>query len=68
MTIRFWRRLNPFPGVRVNFSKSGASLSVGRRGAWFTAGPRGQRTTLGLPGSGFLAYIGAGLFVVSSFR
>jgi hypothetical protein len=33
-------------------SKSGASLSVGRRGGWFTIGPRGRRATVGLPGTG----------------
>jgi len=36
----------------VNLSKSGASLSVGHRGAWYTVGPRGRRATLGLPGTG----------------
>jgi hypothetical protein len=52
MTLRFFRRVRINPGLRVNLSKSGASLSVGRRGAWFTTGPRGQRTTVGLPGTG----------------
>ena len=53
MPLRFYRRLRLCPGLRVNFSKSGASLSVGHRGAWYTFGPRGQRrVTLGLPGSG----------------
>jgi len=32
--------------------KSGVSTSVGRRGLWFTFGPRGTRTTVSLPGSG----------------
>ena len=41
-----------FPGLRANLSRSGVSLSVGRRGAWYTAGPRGHRATLGLPGTG----------------
>jgi hypothetical protein len=40
------------PGLRMNLSRSGVSLSVGRKGAWFTAGPRGRRATVGLPGSG----------------
>src|SRR5438093_4277518 len=41
------------PGLRVNLSKSGASLSVGRPGATVNLGKRGVRTTVGLPGSGF---------------
>jgi hypothetical protein len=38
--FRFRRRLRLFPGVRLNFSKSGVSTSIGRRGSWFTVGPR----------------------------
>jgi len=52
MGWRFQKRVRLFPGLRVNFSKSGISTSIGRRGAWFTMGPRGTRATLGLPGSG----------------
>jgi len=52
MGLRFTRRVSLFPGLRVNFSKSGASLSVGHKGAWYTVGPRGRRVTLGLPGTG----------------
>jgi len=34
-------------------SKSGASLSIGHRGTWYTIGPHGRRrATLGLPGTG----------------
>jgi Protein of unknown function (DUF4236) len=40
------------PGFRVNVSKSGVSESIGGRGAWFTIGPHGTRSTIGLPGSG----------------
>ena len=36
----------------INVSKSRVSESIGRRGAWFTIGPRGMRSTVGLPGSG----------------
>jgi hypothetical protein len=50
--FRFYRRVRILPGVRVNLSKSGASLSIGGRGAWFTIGPKGKRATFGLPGSG----------------
>jgi hypothetical protein len=52
MPLRFTRRLSLVPGLRVNLSKSGASLSVGHRGAWWTFGRRGGRATLGLPGTG----------------
>jgi hypothetical protein len=52
MTLRFFRRVRIFPGLRMNLSRSGASLSVGRKGMWYTAGPRGQRATLALPGTG----------------
>jgi hypothetical protein len=36
--------------VHLNVSKRGVSIS--RRGMWYTVGPRGTKTTLGLPGSG----------------
>jgi Protein of unknown function (DUF4236) len=52
MALRFWLRVRIVPGLRINLSKSGASLSVGRRGGWYTIGPRGRRATVGLPGSG----------------
>jgi tetratricopeptide (TPR) repeat protein len=40
------------PGLRLNLSKSGMSVSVGGRGAHYTVGPRGTRATLGVPGTG----------------
>jgi tetratricopeptide (TPR) repeat protein len=52
MGFRFWRRIKIAPGVTLNLSKSGGSLSFGPRGAKFTVGPRGQRATVGLPGTG----------------
>jgi hypothetical protein len=36
----------------VNLSKSGASVSIGRCGAWYTVGPRGRRISVGVPGTG----------------
>ena len=50
--FRFRRSVRLIPGVRVNFSKTGTSLSVGGRGATVNLGKRGVRTTVGLPGSG----------------
>jgi hypothetical protein len=52
MGFRFRRSFKVAPGFRLNFSKSGVSTSVGRRGLWFTMGPRGTRTTVGIPGTG----------------
>lgn len=52
MPFRFFRRQKLFPGVTLNFSKSGPSLSFGPRGFKHTIGPRGRRTTVGLPGTG----------------
>lgn len=52
MGLRFTRRLRLFPGVSVNLSKSGASMSFGVRGAHYTVGPRGRRVTVGIPGTG----------------
>ena len=45
------RSVSIIPGLRVNLSKSGASLSIGgpRR---FTIGPRGRRVTTSRPGTG----------------
>lgn len=52
MGFRFHRSIRLLPGVRLNLSKSGVSASVGTRGAWFTFGPKGTRTTVGLPATG----------------
>ena len=52
MGFRFHRSVRILPGVRLNFSKSGVSTSIGTRGAWLTFGRKGTRTTVGLPGTG----------------
>ena len=52
MPLRFTRRIRLAPGLRLNLSKSGASIGVGRKGMWLTTGPRGRRATVGLPGTG----------------
>ncbi len=52
MGFRFYRRIRLIPGLRINLSRSGTSLSIGHRGTWYTVGPRGRRVTLGIPGSG----------------
>jgi len=52
MSFRFWRRIRIAPGVTLNLSKTGGSLSFGVRGAHFTVGPHGKRVTAGIPGTG----------------
>jgi tetratricopeptide (TPR) repeat protein len=61
MGFRFFRRTKVLPGVNLNLSKGGPSLSFGRRGARYTLGSRGQRTTVGIPGTGlFYTTTGSG--------
>jgi hypothetical protein len=52
MGWRFRRSIKIFPGIRLNFSRSGVSTSVGIRGAHITVGHGKVRETVGLPGSG----------------
>ncbi len=50
--FRFRRSVKILPGVRWNFGKSSTSLSIGGRGAHYTFGTSGSRTTVGIPGTG----------------
>jgi hypothetical protein len=50
--FRFRRSIGIIPGVRLNFGKKSASLSLGVRGLHYTVGTAGKRITVGLPGSG----------------
>jgi Protein of unknown function (DUF4236) len=53
MGFRFRKIISVIPGVKVNLSKSGASTSIGGRGATVNVGTSGKKTvTLGIPGSG----------------
>lgn len=52
MGLRFRRSVRLFPGVRLNFSRSGVSTTVGVRGASMTLGQQGAHLNLGLPGTG----------------
>ncbi len=45
MPLRIFKRVPLVPGLRANISKSGISLSIGHRGAWYTFGPHGRRAT-----------------------
>jgi len=52
--ICHYRRVRLLPGLRVNLSRSGASVSIGWRGAWLTAGsrrPAGDAPLAGKQGS-----------------
>jgi hypothetical protein len=52
MGFRLFRRIRIAPGLSVNLSKGGLSLSGGVRGARVTVGRRGVRGTVGAPGTG----------------
>lgn len=52
MGFRFSRRIGIVPGLHLNFSGSGVSLSAGVRGAHINFGSRGTYTTVGIPGTG----------------
>ncbi len=53
MGFRFYRRVTLFPGVSMNFGKTGTSFSVGPRGMKTTISPtKGIRHSFGIPGTG----------------
>ncbi len=54
MGLRMRKSIKICKGVRVNFSKSGTSLSFGTKGLRQTISTSGRRTTsVGIPGTGF---------------
>jgi uncharacterized protein DUF4236 len=50
--LRFRKKVKLAPGLALNFSKGGVSLSVGGRGNSVNFGKRGVKQTVGLPGTG----------------
>jgi hypothetical protein len=52
MGLRFRRSIRLGKFLRINLSKTGASLSAGRPGATVNFGPKGKKLTVGLPGTG----------------
>ena len=52
MSFRFRKSVRLFPGVRLNLSRSGMSVSVGGPGATVNLSRRGTAVTLGFPGTG----------------
>ena len=52
MGIRYRRSVKIMPGVRINFSKSGISTTIGPRGASVNIGKNGTYLNTGIPGTG----------------
>src|SRR5262245_25952307 len=50
--LRFQKRLKLLPGLKINLSKSGASATVGTKGAGGNIGRDGITTNAGIPGTG----------------
>lgn len=52
MGLRFRRSSKISKGIKINFTKTGASLSLGGRGNSLNFGSRGVMHTVGIPGTG----------------
>lgn len=52
MSLRFRRSIKLAPGIRINFSGSGLSMTMGPRGASVSVGRRGTYLNTGIPGTG----------------
>lgn len=52
MPLRYQRRIRIGPGVSLNLNKRSISTTIGRCGAHFTVGSKGNRTTVGIPRTG----------------
>jgi hypothetical protein len=52
MSFRFRKRIRLFPGLWINLSKKGGSLSVGGHDLTANISKKGARETVGLPGTG----------------
>lgn len=57
MGFRFRRSFRIAPGLRINTSLRGASLSIGGRGVGTTFGRRGMTSRVGIPGTG-ISFVG----------
>ena len=53
MGFRYHRSVSILPGVRLNFSKTGMSVSIGGSPITFNFGERVRRITASLPGTGW---------------
>ncbi len=52
MGLRLWKRIKILPGITLNLSKRGISISFGTRGLRYTIGKNRRQTSIGLPGTG----------------
>ncbi len=52
MGFRFQKRISLLPGIRLNLSKSGVSVTVGKPGLSVNLGKDGTSGSVGLPGTG----------------
>lgn len=52
MGLRLRKSIKLVPSLKLNLSKSGMSLTAGRRGACVNFSSRGTRATVGMPGTG----------------
>lgn len=52
MGFRFQKRISLLPGIRLNLSKSGASVTVGKPGLSVNIGKGGATGNVGIPGTG----------------
>ena len=52
MGFRFQKRISLFPGIRLNLSKSGASVTLGKPGLSVNLGKGGATGNVGIPGTG----------------
>ena len=52
MGFRFRKSIRILPGMHLNLSKGMPSLSIGGRGLSYNIGVKGNKATVGLPGSG----------------
>lgn len=52
MGFRFRKTFTVLPGVHINLSKSGGSLSLGRKGAMVNLGHGHETVSVGVPGTG----------------
>lgn len=60
MGFRFRKSVKIAPGVKINLSKSGGSLSLGGRGATVNVSSRGVRSTYSIPGTGYVTQTSSG--------
>lgn len=52
MGLRYRKSVNILPGIKLNFSKSGISTTIGKKGMGANFSDKGVRTTVGILGTG----------------